>query len=83
MDKDFPIWVNIDHIGGWPEHRGGASMLTVGDVGANPDSPDVIKLTLVRENGKEDCYRHFSPDTPDGSVATMKSKAAGCDNRMN
>jgi hypothetical protein len=68
MDKDCPRWVEADHVGGWPERRrvGLTSSLSVGeDAGANLNSPDVIKLNLVKEDGKEDVYRYFSPGTPD------------------
>ena len=64
--KDSPKWVNSDNEGGWPRRQGGLSgSLTVLEKGANPNSPAVIKLTLVRDNGKEDDYRYFSSETPE------------------
>jgi hypothetical protein len=71
MGQNCPKLVNIDHIGGWPERRSGlfitASLLVL-ERGANPNSPDVIKLTLVREDGKEDDYRYFPPETTDAII---------------
>jgi hypothetical protein len=75
--KDCPRWVNADHVGGWPERGGVRSTLTVGDVGANLNSPGVIKLILVREDGKEDLYRYFSPDTPDAVLGTWVEDLLG------
>jgi hypothetical protein len=68
MGKDCPRWIMTDHVAGWPERRGIGithAALSAIEAGANPSSPDVIKLTLVREDGKEDDYRYFPPNTSD------------------
>jgi hypothetical protein len=73
MGKDSPKWVIADHAGGWPRPQGGISakvFVRLREPGADPGSPDVIKLTLVREDGTEDDYRYFSPDTPNAVLDT-------------
>ena len=80
VGKNCPKWVNIDHIGGWPERRSGGFMtasLSVLERGANPNSPDVIKLTLVREDGKEENYRYFPPETPDAVLDSWVEDVLG------
>ena len=67
-------------IGGWPERRSGVFMtasLSVLERGANPNSPDVIKLALVREDGKEDDYRYFPPETADAVLESWVEDILG------
>jgi hypothetical protein len=68
IGKDCPRWIMTEHTGGWPERRRIGitnAALSALEPGANPNSPDVIKLTLVREDKKEDDYRYFPGNTPD------------------
>lgn len=71
VGKHSPRWIDNDQSEGWQERRIGTGLsghLTVSNAGAHPETPGVVKIVLVTEQGEEKATRYLPPATFDDEV---------------
>jgi hypothetical protein len=71
VGKHSPRWIDNDQSEGWQERRIGTGLsghLTVSNAGAHPETPGVVKIVLVTEQGEEKATRYLPPTASDDEV---------------
>ncbi len=71
VGKQSPRWIDHDHSEGWRERSlgiGFSAHATVLHAGAHPETPGVVKIVLVTEQGEEKPTRYLPPNTCDDEI---------------